>query len=275
MKKIFLPFLLLAGVAVVLNSCKKEEADTETQSAVDNSICEGEFSRIMPTVNSVAIDDEGVHRVAWDANGNAVASTCPSISIDPADTLDGFPVTLVLDYGTAGCQDTSDSKVRKGKIQATFSQPFDQVGCVITINLIDYYVDNIHYEGTVTVTRNAQHSFTTTVSNGKCTNPNWTLTWASTKTLTQSEGTGTILPNDDVFIMTGSANGVNREGRAYEVNITKQLTKRQTCPWIEAGTVDLTPEGLATRTVDFGTLGQCDNQATLTINGNTFSFTLK
>ena len=274
MKKILLPLLVLAGFAVILNACKKEETDTETQSAVDNSICEGEFSRIMPTVNSIAIDEDGVHRLAWDENGNMLASTCPAIVIDPLDTLDGFPVTLTLDYG-AGCLDSTDNKTRKGKMQATFSQPFNQVGCVITITLVDYYVDNIKYEGTVTVTRNAANSFTTAVADGKCTNPNWTLTWESTKTLTQSEGTTTINPSDDVFIMTGSANGVNRNGVAYTVNITKQLTKRQTCSWIESGTIDLTPEGLATRTVDFGTLGTCDNQATLTINGNSFAFTLK
>ena len=275
MKKIFLPLLLLAGIAVILNACKKEETDTETQSAVDNSICEGEFSRVMPTVNSIAIDEEGVHRLAWDENGNAVTSTCPAIIINPADTLDGFPVTLKLDYGS-GCLDSTDNKTRKGVMEATFSAPFDQVGCVITINLVNYYVDNIQYEGTLTVTRNAQNSFTSSVANGKCTSPSWTLTWESTKTLTQSEGMSTITdPSDDVFIMTGSASGVNREGRAYSVNVTKQLTKRQTCAWIESGTIDLTPEGLATRTVDFGQLNQCDNQATLTINGNTFSFTLK
>ena len=274
MKKIFLPLLFLAGIAVALNACKKEETDTETQSAVDNSICEGEFSRIMPTVNSIAIDETGVHKLGGNGNGNSAASTCPAIFIDPTDTLDGFPVTLTLDYG-AGCLDSSDNKTRKGKIEATFSQPFDQVGCVITINLVNYYVDNIQYEGTLTVTRNASHSFTTTVADGKCSNPSWTLTWESTRTLTQTEGTTTLTPTDDVFIMTGNASGVNREGRAYTVNITKQLTKRQICAWIESGTIDLTPEGLATRTVDFGSLGQCDDQATLTINGNSFAFTLK
>lgn len=274
MKKILAPLLFLAGVAIVLHACKKEETDTETQSAVDNSICEGEFSRIMPTVNSIAIDETGVHKLGGSGSGHSVTSTCPAIVINPADTLDGFPVTLTLDYG-AGCLDSTDNKTRKGKLEATFSQPFDQVGCVITITLVDYYVDNIHYEGTVTVTRNAAHSFTTTVANGKCSNPSWTLTWESTRTLTQSEGTSTISPTDDVFIMTGNASGVNREGRAYTVNITKQLTKRQTCAWIESGTIELTPEGLATRTVDFGSLGQCDNQATLTINGNSFDFTLK
>ena len=70
------------------------------------------------------------------------------------------------------------------------------------------------------------------------------------------------------------ANGVNRNGKAYDIKITKPLIKRFGCSYIESGIVELTPEGLSTRTIDYGD-GTCDNKAKLTINGNSFDFTLK
>ncbi len=45
MKRILLFSIISVGaIALTLNSCKKEDPDTETQSAVDNSVCEGEFN---------------------------------------------------------------------------------------------------------------------------------------------------------------------------------------------------------------------------------------
>jgi hypothetical protein len=41
-----------------------------------------------------------------------------------------------------------------------------------------------------------------------------------------------------------------------------------------SGTVDVTPDGFKTRTVDFGN-GACDDDATYTVNGQTISFKLK
>ena len=46
------------------------------------------------------------------------------------------------------------------------------------------------------------------------------------------------------------------------------------CRWFESGTLDVTPEGKATRTLDYGTTG-CDANATVTILGYTFPIVLK
>lgn len=270
MKKLLLLVLFAGSLSVILNSCKKETVDTETESAVDNSICEGEFHRVMPTVHSVAITEERVRR-----GGNPVgifpATGCPNTYIAPEDTT--FPISLIFDYG-AGCVDSVDGKMRKGKLIATFSGPWDSVGCQVTIQLVDYFVGNIHFEGTVTIDRNSLYSYTTKVANGKCSNPNWTLSWETTRTISQTGGTNTPFDkNDDVFEGTGNSSGVNRKGVPYKVNIVQNLVKRHNCSWIESGKVELTPEGLSTRTVDFGN-GTCDNKATLTINGNSYDFTL-
>ncbi|MDQ3046156.1 MAG: hypothetical protein M3R27_01310 [Bacteroidota bacterium] len=266
MKRIFSTMLFVTAIAITFNACKKEEPDTETQSAVDNSLCEGEFTRVMNTVNSFGINEQGVKSMSRSAS--------PTITIDPADTLDGFPVTMIVDYGT-GTTDSVDGKTRKGQMICVFSDNWTNVGAKIKINLVNYSVNGVAYAvDSVKLTHNATFAFTTDVFKGVCTNPSWTLEWACNRTFTQLSGMGT--PEnvyDDVFQLTGNASGVTREGKGYTVSIQSPIVRRTSCTWIESGRLDLTPDGLATRTVDFGN-GTCDNQATLTINGNSFTFTM-
>jgi hypothetical protein len=272
MKRILYSALVLfsAAAALTLNSCKKEEPDTETQSAVDNSVCEGEFTSRMGVINSIAIKEQGV---------KSMMSGQPTIIINPADTLDGFPVTMILDYGT-GTVDSVDGKVRKGQMICTFSNSWDTIGTTITVKLNNYYIAKNSsapwwkYDcDSMMIIHTAANSFTNNIIGGKCTSSSWNLEWACTRTLTQTGGMGDLNPYNDVFEFTGNAQGKNREGKKYTVNVTVPVIKRASCSWITQGRIDLTPEGLATRTVDYGD-GTCDDKATLTINGNTFQFTM-
>ena len=93
---LFSSVLFLAGITI--NSCKKEEPDTDTQSSLDNSICEGEFSRIFPQTASIAVNDSGVLKGILDIP--IPYGDCPDHWIDSADIADGFPVTLWMSYGS-------------------------------------------------------------------------------------------------------------------------------------------------------------------------------
>ncbi len=264
-------FFVSAITAFTLTSCKKEEPDTETQSAIDNSVCEGEFTSRMPVINSIAIKEQGV---------KSMMSGSPTIIIDPADTVNGFPITLILDYGTVGTVDAADSKTRKGQIQATFDRSWDSLGAIVTVRFLNYYVKNagaanfVQYTcDSMMIVHNAAYSYTNTIIGGKCIAATWGMEWACTRLLTQTAGMGDTIASNDVFEFTGSAVGKNREGKNYTVIVVVPVVKKSSCAWIDSGRIDLIPEGLAVRTVDYGT-GVCDNQATLTINGNTFAFTM-
>ncbi|MFL5762431.1 MAG: hypothetical protein ACJ77K_00730 [Bacteroidia bacterium] len=280
MKRIFHSTLVLisAVTALTLNSCKKEEPDTETQSAVDNSLCEGEFTGRMPVINSIAIKEQGVKSMM---SAMATMSGQPTIIINPADTLDGFPVTMILDYGT-GTTDSIDGKVRKGQVSCKFSNSWDTIGSNITVKLINYWVAKSagapwwkYACDSIMIKHTAAYSYTNQIIGGHCNNSagDVNLDWAATRTLTQTAGMGDYNPYNDVFEFTGNAQGKNREGKHYTVNVTVPVIKKAACTWITQGRIDLTPEGLATRTVDYGD-GTCDDKATLTINGNTFQFTM-
>lgn len=265
MKRIlFLSVLAVSIVALTFNSCKKDKPDTETQSAVDNNICESEFTKVMPTVNGFGIKENGVR---------SIETVCPAITIDSSAT-NGWPRILTIDYGT-GCTDSIDGKIRKGKVICKFYSRWNTIPSKVKVTLLNYYVNNVSYAAdSITISHDAATTFTNTIYKGKCTGSNWNLEWAATRTTSQTAGSNTPLdPYDDVFQITGNADGKNRNGLAYKINITSAIIKRSSCSWIESGKMDLTPDGMATRTVDFGT-GVCDNQATLTINGNTFTFSM-
>jgi hypothetical protein len=74
-----------------------------------------------------------------------------------------------------------------------------------------------------------------------------------------------------VYLITGSANGVNRDGLAYTMQITSPLRKEICCRWLVSGTININPSGMLTRTIDFGN-GACDQNASITIAGYTFNF---
>lgn len=274
MKRILYSTVLFvsAVTALTFNSCKKEEPDTETQSATDNSICEGEFTGRMGVINSFAIKEQGVKSMRTPGQ--------PTISFVMADTLDGFPITMYIDYGTVGIVDPIDGKTRKGQVTAKFSNSWDSLGTNVTVKLIDYYVKTatganfVQYAcDSMMIGHPSAYTFTNSVIGGKCIAPSWNLGWACSRTVTQTAGMGDTLLTNDIYQYTGNAQGKTREGKNYTVNVTVPVIKDMSCTWIKQGRIDLTPEGKATRTVDYGS-GVCDDQATLTINGNTFAFTM-
>jgi len=259
-------FSVLGATALIItiNSCKKEEPDTESQSAVDNSICESEFSRISTLIADKGIKEEGIK----------LPGGCPNVYIDYNDSVDGFPITLHIDYQT-GCID-DDGKTRKGMINATFSTGWDSLAKkpTITFDFIGYSVNGVNFDCTsMTVTRDAINKTTTKVVDGICSTANWSNKWSTTRTMTIYYMNTPLDPSDDEYDFTGSSNGVNRNGKAYTVNITIPIHKKASCSWIDKGRLDLTPAGMATRTIDYGD-GKCNNDATLTINGNVFTFKL-
>lgn len=284
MKKItLLSAFVLVATSFMLNSCKKKkEVDNETQSVVDNAICEQQFMSIQPTVNSKGIQEKGIKKInaceLWNILGAVGGTNTPNPTQDTivngsGDYQNG-PVTFEIDYGTTGCAG-SDGRTRTGKIQIVTAKRWSSLNNQVTVNLINYKVNNINYTGTVKVTKTGPASFNTQVINGHCTDGNWTIDWECNKTLTQTAGAST--PNDetdDVFEISGSTNGKNREGRTFTTNITSPLQKKMNCAFITAGTLELTPDGFKTRTVNFGN-GTCDDDATFTVDGQTVTFKLK
>lgn len=271
MNRIALSVALIFTASVLYVGCKKDDiADNDTTSATDNSICEGEFMRVLPTVNKIAIDEPGVHRVPY---GSSLLSACPTVTVD---TPNVFPLTMTIDYGT-GCTDSTDGKVRAGRIIVDMSMPWDSVGCVMTITLDSFYVGAIHFEGTKTITRSANNSFHMVLNNGRCSKTGsspWEILWNTDKTITWTSGSQSS-NSTQIISVTGTNSGTDRNGTTFTSTITSPIIRDMSCSWIKAGTVELQPEGKALRIIDFGDGTTCDNRGTITIEGNTFEFTMQ
>jgi hypothetical protein len=281
-KKIFITttFLLLT-LAFVYVGCKKDKEDKDQRAAQDNAIAENAFNDVFLQVDKAAKDTSlpGVSKIKQlDSIG------CGTVTITPFDT-GTWPKTLTIDFGSTNCL-CSDTRFRRGKIIANLTGKYRDSLTVITVTLDQYYVNDYHIEGTKTIT-NLGHvgiygtghnlKYSIVVSNAKITPPTGNpIYWNSTRTREWIEGENTTWPNwmDDVYLIEGSANGTDANGNTFTVSITAPLRIALNCKWIESGTVEIAPDGLAIRTVDFGN-GTCDDQASLTINGITYNFTMQ
>ncbi|MBC7693976.1 MAG: hypothetical protein H7141_00875 [Burkholderiales bacterium] len=283
-KNIIISAILIASSFITLNSCKKkaEDADGETQSVVDNSICEQQFMAIAPVVNEKGINQAGIKKTtscdSWTILGAVSGTNTPNVSSDTIVNANGYyqngPVSFLLDYGT-GCISFDGLSFKSGIIKITTAKRWSAFNNIVTIELQTYKVNNVTYTGQVRISKPDSVTFSMEIVNGHCTNGSWNIDYAGNKTIKQMAGFNTKNnESDDVIAITGNSSGVNREGKAFTTNITSALTKKSNCKWITSGTLDLTPEGFKTRTVDYGA-GNCDDDATYTVNGQTIAFKLK
>ena len=252
------------GVFFLLNfACKKAEVDSDTQSSTDNSVAEQSFNGIGTTIVSVAVKEEGLNKMAENE------LTCATITLS-ADT--GFPKVLTVDYG-AGCTD-ADENTKKGKLIATVSASWETIGTTIIIQLQDFFVNDLQYTGTVQLTNNGSRSYSAVVTDGSVIASNYTVAYSGERVLRWVEGFDTdTIAIDDVYEITGSSIGVNRNGKSFAAIIIQALRMQGDCKYITRGQISLTPSGGATRTINFGD-GSCDASATVTINGTDHTITL-
>ena len=277
--------LIVSFLFLSIVSCDKDGndnvIDNTTTSSRDNTTAENMFADIKKVVEEAA-DDEGQTSKTSNNKSGYTFGSCASVTVNPAWVDPTWPKVMHIDFGTTNCVGNYGVS-RRGKLIVTITGKYRDTGTILTIQPQNYYVNDIKVEGTKTITNDGYNSnnnlsFTVDVVNGKLTYPNnKEITWASTRTNEWIEGDSTTLFThgfagvcDDVYLITGSANGVNRKGDSYTVTITSPLRKEICCRWVVSGTLELVPDGLDPRVLDFGS-GTCDNQATITVNGNTFN----
>ena len=289
-------------------SCKKESSsknnvsDTEavitasSESAQAESVFDDVFDNVAGVDDATAGVDLGLYGstgfgIFNEQAGNGSVSTpgigtnsteqiirrCFTVTVDPREP-GVFPKTVTIDFGT-GCE--SRHHVRKGKIIITYTGKLHIPGSKAITTFDNYYIDSFKVEGTHTLENTSspggnERSFTVTISDAKITNTNngeW-VGWSSTKVFTQVEGNSTPWwPVDDVFNISGSTNGESSSGKTWSAEITDPLVKKFTCRWIVDGTIKIKlndTEGV----LEYGD-GDCDNTATITVNGETRTITLR
>jgi hypothetical protein len=271
--KIIVNLLLIAGLGLFYTSCKKDRNPTpdqkDTATAADNAKAEYIYEdastwsdRIMSGVSykSTLVD-------------TVYMGTCVLATLD----LSVMPYKLTIDFGAQNCL-CDDGRWRRGKIIVTFNGGYFQAGTIITTTFENYFVNNNQVLGTKTVTNMGR-------------NNNGNLWWdiAVSGQIIKANSGGVVFWNSDrarewiegegqpwykwVYLITGTANGTNANGKSYTVNITAPLKVKFNCEWIVSGTLEIQVENAPLVILDYGN-GTCDNIATVTINGQTYTITL-
>jgi hypothetical protein len=275
-KNIFLFSLLVvfAGM-VILSSCRKDEEQDKNnyRSAIDNATAENMFDDVFrQATDGVNAAQDSVEGTRSQEN---MLSSCATLTITPFDLVT-FPKTVVVDFGTTNCLG-SDGRYRRGSVEMSCTGWYRDSGTVITVTPHNYYVNDNYVQGVKTLTNNGHNTSSnltyTLVVNGTVTTSEGTISWSSTRYNEWIEGESTVLnPYDDVYLITGSASGVNVEGDDFDVVINTPLRVQVGCRWITAGTLTLT-SGTFSMTVNYGS-GACDATAVVTINGNDYTISM-
>lgn len=268
-------FILVIGSVLIFTSCKKAKLNRQTTTSKDNSTAESIFADIKRVIEEASDENSNQKTSGYSFGACATVTVTPSLN----DTV--WPKNMVIDFGSSNC--TGNYGItRRGKILVKLSGKYRDAGSVLTVTLDDYFVNNHRVLGKKTITNNGRNSsgnlsYTVKVTNGKVIYPDGGFfTWKSTRTNEWIEGESTTLLNgwsgicDDTYLITGSASGINKDGRGYTVNITAPLRKELCCRWIVSGKLEIKPDNLKTREVDFGS-GACDGKATVKIGRRTYN----
>jgi hypothetical protein len=100
------------------------------------------------------------------------------------------------------------------------------------------------------------------------------FSWNSSRMREWIEGDNTYIRWDDVYLITGTSEGVRPSGLTWTKEIITPLRRELTCRFLVSGSIEIAPEDKPVRLLDYGN-GDCDNIATVTVNGQTYTIYLR
>lgn len=279
MKRFNLIFAMFALISfgLLTTSCKKDDQtiieDTDTSSAEYDALAESIFNDVGNITDEAYYLNSGNYK---STDGDTLfLGQCATVILDTVV----FPHELVIDFGEENCL-CRDGRYRRGKIINTFTGRYREPGTILTQGFDEYFVNDNKVEGSRVLTNMGYNEagnlwFTievqgliTLAENGA------TISWNASKEREWVEGSDTWNRWDDVYHTTGTANGVRVSGTSWTKEIIIPLRRELVCRFFVSGSVEIIPEERPARLLDYGD-GQCDNLATVTINGRTYTIHLR
>jgi hypothetical protein len=278
-KKLFTTLLIICTLLLSFFSCKNDE--NVTASSASLTATAGDEAQAS-TINDQVLNEVDTY-VSTSAQTvkSALATTAtrtPSI-IRGSQTITptGVVQKITIDFGTTGFEG-KHKNVLKGKIIVDIDLRLLVMGSSRTITYENFTINGISVTGSNKITFGGpttdKHLFwiitgenVITLADGK------TITWKAERRLEFTGGLTNFW--GESYVLTGSASGVNAEGKAYSItiNASNPLIGSTLYPYITKGSVTITI-GQSTGVIDYGD-GTQDNKATLTYSGVTYDFTIK
>ncbi|MEW7279859.1 hypothetical protein ABW636_14795 [Aquimarina sp. 2201CG1-2-11] len=260
MKNYILRISTTMFLILILIACNKDETNESLTDAID--LDEANFTAKVDTATEVLSD---TFLQVYESEENLAKSPvhpylpdCATIIVE----ITNASKEVTIDFGSEGCD--VRGHLIKGKLNMSYVASFEAETLVINYDLEDFFIDDIQFSGSKTVTRQKMND------NG---NPQYTMeldlnitfedgTVASrkgTKTREWIEGALNGNWGDNVFLISGSweTNFVN--GNTHSTTIITPLRREASCRFLVSGVVDLVRTNY-TGTLNYGD-GMCDNIA--------------
>jgi hypothetical protein len=304
--------MLLAVAMLQFTACRKKEPepepepepDTEQTTTQDNNTAEMFANDIESMGSQVGENGQLTYRSSGSQAIELEMSPCATV------TPGSGTRTFTVDFGTSGCTGY-DGRVRTGKLifdysgsTPTTSVYYRNPGFKLSVSAVNYVVDG--HSVTInnkTITNTTPSSIPPGVNPG--TNLTWsvtanisiqkpnnggTITWICNRTkelvntndTTCYRGQGLhIIWSKAIVKLNGTSSGTNAQNESYSVvatnlvrdfNCAPSLLHPKRHPFI-SGTIFYTPGSRPVRLIDYGS-GACDQVATLTVSGHTFTIVI-
>lgn len=273
---IFRNFITLAIFGLMFTSCQKDINNDSADQILESS--SAIIDHEMDQASNFSDEAYNSGEIKGDLTSQEldVRHNCATVTIDTLSS----PKKITIDFGTVNCL-CRDGRNRRGKIITTFEGKYRSVNSTHTITFEGYYVNDNHVEGSRTVVntglnQDGKLAFTV-VDEGKITlTDGRVFSHSSSRVRTWVEGSNTFLIWDDVYEITGSGSVTNSEGNGFNAVILEPLRISVNCGNISKGILKITPinPDYKERTLDYGD-GNCDNLATVTVDGKTRTIILK
>ncbi|WP_347052843.1 hypothetical protein [Flavobacterium olei] len=276
MKKTFILIATICTSAFLYVSCSSDD-NIENAPSVD----------LTNLGASVAIDatnemdlNTGLLATTSTPTGKTTETTaiCAAISVTTPNGGE-YPKVFLLDFGTTGCKD-ENNLTRKGKLKITLSGPVTTTGNKMTIERVDYSINNIKLEGTIeytnTTTVPTVPQWTRKVTNGKLTDlQGGVYTNSGTYTTRQTAGVDTpfVLVDNVYEIPDGTHTVTGATGKTITLTVKETLTKKYSCLFISKGQLKIQSE-ILNGVIDYGN-NDCDSFYTYTHqDGSSFNLSM-
>jgi len=274
MKKINfkLAIIVMMSLAISLTSCKKDQDSAgDTSSASDDALAESIFNNVSNIADEAYSEKSAPYKS--ETGGRLLLGDCVEITLD----TNSMPHSLIIDFGDENCL-CNDGRYRRGKIIVGFTGRYRRPGTVISHSFDEYYVNDSKVDGSKVVTNmgfndSGNMHYNIDVVGIIYLAQGGTLSWNSSLDREWVEGLYTHTLWDDVYHITGSSDGIRANGHTWEREIVSPLRKELSCRHIVSGTIEIKPDNKPLRILDYGT-GECDNIATVLINGVTYTIFL-
>jgi hypothetical protein len=305
--------ILFSVSALTFPSCRKKEEkpdpapeDTEQTTVADNNLAEN-IAADIEGIGAQASENSQLTTYKTTAGSVLVLN---SLTVSPCASVTTIASTRIftVDFGTSGCTG-QDGHTRTGKLIFDFSASpssatlYRNPGFTMNVTSLNYIVD-----GHQVTINNKTIANTSPLNLPPTANPGTNLTWSVTSAISIAKNSGGTISwncnrtkelintgdslcyngqshpinwSNAMVKLNGTASGTNARGESYTATGTN-LVRDFTCnfgglhprrhPFV-SGTMAYTPGTRPTRLIDYGA-GACDQIATMTINGNTYTITL-